>query len=325
MPAINADDGCPLNVEVEGREGAPVLMLSNSLGTNLHMWDDQAPEFAKHFRLVRYDRRGHGNSGVPKGPYSMERFGRDVLSIIDALKIKTINWCGLSMGGMVGQWLGANASNRIDKLVLSNTNFNYADKAPWSDRITFVREKGLRELVGPNMERWFTKDFRARAPQAINRMTEMFVATNPAGYTEVRSLISRHVAGADVCDDTSAGRQQDGFDVGRDRNGDAHHRADGWYLPHARGARSGLEIFYSRQRRHCVGALRYHSGLHGGAPRDRGRGRRHGLDHTDNARSAIRSRIAQPCFCFPSAGLRHQGRACAAACLATRCARRRTD
>ena len=86
MPTINADDGCPLHVEVEGREGAPVLMLSNSLGTNLHMWDDQAPEFAKHFRLVRYDRRGHGKSGVPKGPYSMERFGRDVLSVIDALK-----------------------------------------------------------------------------------------------------------------------------------------------------------------------------------------------------------------------------------------------
>jgi 3-oxoadipate enol-lactonase len=112
----------------------------------------------------------------------MERFGRDVLSIIDALKIKTINWCGLSMGGMVGQWLGANAANRVDKLVLSNTNFNYADKNPWSDRITFVREKGLGELVGPNMERWFTQDFRARAPQAITRMTEMFVATNPAGY-----------------------------------------------------------------------------------------------------------------------------------------------
>lgn len=182
MPTINADDGCPLHVEVEGREGAPVLMLSNSLGTNLHMWDDQAPEFTKHFRLVRYDRRGHGKSGVPQGPYSMERFGRDVLSIIDALKIKTINWCGLSMGGMVGQWLGANAPNRIDKLVLSNTNFNYADKTPWSDRIKFVREKGLGELVGPNMERWFTKDFRGRAPHAITRMTEMFVATNPAGY-----------------------------------------------------------------------------------------------------------------------------------------------
>jgi len=101
---INADDGCPIRVEVEGRDGAPVLMLSNSLGTNMHMWDDQVPEFTKHFRVVRYDRRGHGQSGVPNGPYSMERFGRDALSILDALKIKKTSWCGLSMGGMVGQW-----------------------------------------------------------------------------------------------------------------------------------------------------------------------------------------------------------------------------
>jgi 3-oxoadipate enol-lactonase len=182
MPTINADDGCPLHVDVEGREGAPVLLLSNSLGTNLHMWDEQAPEFAKHFRLVRYDRRGHGKSGAPKGPYSMERFGRDVLSILNALKIDRTNWCGLSMGGMVGQWLGANAKDRIDKLILSNTNFHYADKTPWNDRIKLVREKGLGELVGTNMERWFTKDFRTRAPQAIARMTEAFLATNPVGY-----------------------------------------------------------------------------------------------------------------------------------------------
>jgi len=101
MPMIDAD-GCPLNVEVEGREGAPVLMLSNSLGTDLHMWDDQAPEFAKHFRLVRWDRRGHGKSGTSKGPYSFDLFGRDILKIMDALKIKKMNWCGLSMGGMDG-------------------------------------------------------------------------------------------------------------------------------------------------------------------------------------------------------------------------------
>lgn len=182
MPMINADDGCPLNVQVEGSDSAPVLMLSNSLGTNLHMWDDQAAEFAKRFRLVRYDRRGHGKSGAPKGPYSFERFGRDILAIIDALKIKKMNWCGLSMGGMDGQWLGANAPDRVEKLVLANTNFYYADKAPWADRIKFVQQKGLGELVGPNMERWFTQGFRERAPQAIARMTEMFVATNPSGY-----------------------------------------------------------------------------------------------------------------------------------------------
>jgi 3-oxoadipate enol-lactonase len=182
MPMIQADDGCQLNVMVEGSESAPALMLSNSLGTNLHMWDDQAPEFAKHFRLVRYDRRGHGKSEVPNGPYSMERFGRDVISILDALKIKKTNWCGLSMGGMVGQWLGARAPDRVDKLILSNTNYNYADKAPWNDRIKFVKEKGLAELVDPNMERWFTKEFRARAPQTIARMKEIFLTTKTPGY-----------------------------------------------------------------------------------------------------------------------------------------------
>ena len=181
MPMIDAD-GCPINVEVAGSDSAPVLILSNSLGTNLHMWDDQVGEWSKHFRVVRYDRRGHGKSGVPKGPYSMERFGRDVIAIADALKAKTFNWCGLSMGGMVGQWLGANAPDRVEKLILSNTHYNYADKALWSDRIKMVQEKGLAPLVDPNMERWFTKGFRDREPQAIAKMKENFLATNPAGY-----------------------------------------------------------------------------------------------------------------------------------------------
>lgn len=182
MPKIEADDGCKINVEVSGPENAPALMLSNSLGTDLHMWDDQADAFARHFRLVRYDRRGHGRSDVPRGPYSFDRFGRDIVAILDALNIKKAHWCGLSMGGMDGQWLGANAPDRVEKLVLANTNFYYADKAPWADRIKFVQTKGLREMVGPNMERWFTKGFRERAPQAMARMTEMFVATNPGGY-----------------------------------------------------------------------------------------------------------------------------------------------
>lgn len=182
MPTINTADGCPIHVEVTGSESAPALMLSNSLGTNLHMWDDQAAEFAKHFRLIRYDRRGHGQSGAPKGPYSFDLFGRDILAVLDALKIEKTNWCGLSMGGMDGQWLGANAPERIEKLVLANTNYYYPDKGPWADRIKFVRDNGLEKLVGPNMERWFTKGFRERAPQAIERMTKMFLTSNKDGY-----------------------------------------------------------------------------------------------------------------------------------------------
>jgi 3-oxoadipate enol-lactonase len=112
----------------------------------------------------------------------MERLGRDVLAVIDALEIAKINWCGLSMGGMVGQWLGAHAPGRVDKLVLSNTSSFFPDKSIWEGRLKTVRDKGLAAIVDANMERWFTKDFRERSPQAIAKMREMFLATKADGY-----------------------------------------------------------------------------------------------------------------------------------------------
>ena len=182
MPMINADDGCPIHVEVAGSDSAPALMLSNSLGTNLNMWDDQVDTWSKHFRVIRYDRRGHGRSGAPQGPYSMERFGRDVISVLDALDVKKTNWCGLSMGGMVGQWLGANAPTRMNRMILSNTACYYADKPFWNGRIKLLREKGLGAIVDPTIERWFTKDFRDSAPQTIADMSRMLLATPLEGY-----------------------------------------------------------------------------------------------------------------------------------------------
>jgi 3-oxoadipate enol-lactonase len=181
MPEISAD-GTAIHVEVEGTEGAPVLMLSNSLGTNLHMWDDQIPTFARHFRLVRFDRRGHGGSAVPKGPYSIERLGRDALAVIDGLGIAKVNWCGLSMGGMEGMWLGANAASRIDKLILSNTASYFPDRTMWDGRIKIARDKGLAALVDATIERWFTAEFRQRSPQAVARIREMFLSTDVEGY-----------------------------------------------------------------------------------------------------------------------------------------------
>jgi 3-oxoadipate enol-lactonase len=182
MPDIKTDDGCTIHAEMAGPERAPVLMLSNSLGTDLRMWDDQVGPFTQHFRLLRYDRRGHGKSSVPKGPYTMERLGHDVVAVLDGLGIQKINWCGLSMGGMVGMWLGANAANRVDKLILSNTSSYFPDKTMWEGRIKLVREKGLAEIVDANMERWFTKGFRERAPGAMAKMRDMFVATKVDGY-----------------------------------------------------------------------------------------------------------------------------------------------
>jgi len=182
MPDIKVDDGCTIHAEIEGPERAPVLMLSNSLGTDLHMWDEQAGPLTRHFRLVRYDRRGHGKSDAPKGPYTMERLGRDVLGVLDGLGIQKINWCGLSMGGMVGMWLGANAGDRIDKLILSNTSAHFPDPTVWDARIEMVRDVGLAGIVDTNMERWFTKSFRERASQTMAKMRKMFVATNIEGY-----------------------------------------------------------------------------------------------------------------------------------------------
>ena len=181
MPVIDAD-GCPIHVEVTGPDGAPALMLSNSLGTTLHMWDAQIPAFSEKFRVVRYDRRGHGRSGVSPGPYSMARFGQDAIAIMDALGLQKVNWLGLSMGGMVGQWLGANAPDRIAKLILSNTTSHYADKAPWDLRIKTIREKGLGALADTVMTIWFTERFRKSNPDDVARMRAMLIATPPEGY-----------------------------------------------------------------------------------------------------------------------------------------------
>jgi 3-oxoadipate enol-lactonase len=181
MPVIDAQ-GCPIYVELEGPESAPTLILSNSLGTTLRMWDWQVASFTQHFRLLRFDRRGHGKSGKPPGPYSMEMLSRDVLAIMDRLSIQKACWCGLSMGGMEGMWLGANAPERFERMVLSNTSSYFPDKKGWNDRLRMVREKGVPAFAAPNMERWFTKSFRERNPQDVSVIQEMFAETPLEGY-----------------------------------------------------------------------------------------------------------------------------------------------
>jgi 3-oxoadipate enol-lactonase len=181
MP-IAQSNGCPIHYEVEGDANKPVLMFCNSLGTNLHMWDGQMPAALKQFRVVRYDRRGHGKSGVPAGPYTMEMLGRDALAVLDAAKVEKTNWCGLSMGGMVGMWLGANAPQRVNRLILSNTAAYFPDKEIWNGRIKTVQEKGLQAVVQGTLERWFTAPFREREPQKVKAIADMFLATKPEGY-----------------------------------------------------------------------------------------------------------------------------------------------
>ena len=189
MPMIDAD-GCLLHVSVEGRQGGPTLMLSNSLGCTLQMWQPQMKALTQLFRVIRYDRRGHGKSGVPPGPYSMDRFGRDVLAILDDLNIDKVHWCGLSMGGMVGQWLGANAPERIGKLILANTACYYPDPTNWLNRIRAVRQGGIEGVADAVMASWLTADFREREPQATATMRAMLIASPVEGYLAACEALS---------------------------------------------------------------------------------------------------------------------------------------
>ena len=188
MPMIDAD-GCLLNVSVEGRDGGPTLMLSNSLGCTMAMWEPQMAALTKLFRVIRYDRRGHGKSGM-NGPVSMERYGRDVLAILDDLNIDRVHWCGLSMGGMVGQWLGAHAPERFDRIVLANTSCYYPDPTNWHNRIKAVREGGLASVADAVIAGWLTAEFREREPDTTAKMKAMLLASPVEGYIAACEALS---------------------------------------------------------------------------------------------------------------------------------------
>ena len=181
MPFHDTGTG-KLYYELDGPEGAPLLVLSNSLGTTMAMWLPQLPALTDHFRVLRYDTRGHGQSAVSPGPYTIAQLGRDVLSLLDALKVQHVHFCGLSMGGMTGMWLGVNAPERIDRLVLCNTSAAIGLPEVWNTRIAKVRQDGMEGIIDSVLERWFTADFLAHAPAQIERVRQMLRATPVDGY-----------------------------------------------------------------------------------------------------------------------------------------------
>jgi 3-oxoadipate enol-lactonase len=171
------------NVAVDGPREAPVLMLSNSLGSDLRMWDPQMPDLTKVFRVIRYDSRGHGASPADEGPYTIEKLGRDALAILDKLGVDKAHWLGLSKGGMVGQWLLANAPGRIARAVIANTSAYMGAAADiWNARATAAREQGMLSLVDGTLQRWFTAEFRAKNPEIMEKIGDMIARTPAHGY-----------------------------------------------------------------------------------------------------------------------------------------------
>jgi len=171
-----------LHYRFDGTPDAPVLVLSNSLGTTLSMWDAQVGDFARRFRVLRYDARGHGASSVTPGPYTIAQLGRDAADLLDALDLARVRFCGLSLGGMVGQWIAASAPSRVDRLVLCNTAARIPVREAYDARIAAVRQGGMAAVTGAVLERWFTADFRTRAPDKVAPVRDLLLACPPDGY-----------------------------------------------------------------------------------------------------------------------------------------------
>jgi 3-oxoadipate enol-lactonase len=182
MPLADVN-GTRLNYRWDGPEQGTVVMFSNSLASALSMWDLQVPPLVEAgYRVLRYDSRGHGQSEVPSAPYSIEMLAADAVGLMDALGLEKVHFCGLSMGGMVGQMLGARHGDRLISLVLSSTSAHMPPRKSWDERIKTVRENGMDALVDATIDRWFTKAGQERLAVEVGKIRRLILHTRTDGF-----------------------------------------------------------------------------------------------------------------------------------------------
>ncbi|APA63721.1 bifunctional 3-oxoadipate enol-lactonase/4-carboxymuconolactone decarboxylase PcaDC [Maribacter sp. 1_2014MBL_MicDiv] len=186
------------NYKLQGTPNSPVLMFSNSLGADLTMWDELVPYLLPYFRVLQYDTRGHGQSELTDGPYTIEQLGHDVIDLLDTLKIDKVYFCGLSMGGLIGQYLGINHPDRLYKLIISNTDAKIGTVERWNDRIETINEQGMQAIVDATMEKWFTESYHQTHPSRVAEMKKIFLANRPEGYTACCAAIGNADFRADI-------------------------------------------------------------------------------------------------------------------------------
>lgn len=185
------------NYKITGTPNSPVLVFSNSLGADMGMWEELIPFLLPYFQVLQYDTRGHGGSEVTENSYTIDLLGNDLIDLLNELKIEKVYFCGLSMGGLIGQWLGIHHPNRILKLIISNTNAKIGTAETWNDRINTIKKDGMRAIVDGTMERWFTDDFRKNNLNRIAEIKAVFVKNNGLGYANCCTA----VRDADFTDD----------------------------------------------------------------------------------------------------------------------------
>src|SRR6202521_5712136 len=180
-----------LNFRADGPPGAPVLVLSHALGLSLAQWDPQVAPLSRAFRVVRYDHRGHGGSPVPAGPYAIEELRLELIYLLDRLRLDRVSFCGLSLGGMVGMWVAANAPERIDLLVLCCTTARMPRPDDFAVRARTVREHGIEPIAQALIGRWFTRRFRVHHPDTVARIRDVLLSTPREGYAGACEAIAQ--------------------------------------------------------------------------------------------------------------------------------------
>jgi len=181
MPAVENSE-VRIHYELSGNDRGEVLVLGNSIGSNLGLWNKVLPALEKEYVVLRYDMRGHGMSSTPPRPYSLDQLGGDVLFLLDSLGMNRVSFCGLSLGGIVAMWLGIHAPERVRRLVLANTAASIGTPKMWDERIATVQSTDMGTLAKAVLTRWFTPSYCEAHPDEMKIARDMIAFTDRNGY-----------------------------------------------------------------------------------------------------------------------------------------------
>nr|MBP8207534.1 3-oxoadipate enol-lactonase [Acinetobacter sp.] len=190
MPKFISNDA-EINYQTFGDASQPAIIFSNSLGTQFNMWQPQISFFEKKFYVICYDTRGHGASSAPQGPYSIEQLGTDVVHLLDHLNIEKASFCGISMGGLTGQWLAIHHPERFNHVIVCNTAAKIGQEQAWNDRAQLVREQGLKPIAETAASRWFTEPFIRSNTAIVESLSNDLGAGSPEGYASCCEALAK--------------------------------------------------------------------------------------------------------------------------------------
>ncbi|MGE8623697.1 3-oxoadipate enol-lactonase [Acinetobacter schindleri] len=190
MPTFTSNDA-QINYQTFGDASKPALVFSNSLGTKFSMWQPQIDFFQKDYFVICYDTRGHGGSEAPQGPYTIDQLGQDVVNLLDHLNIEKAAFCGISMGGLTGQWLAINRPERFNQVIVCNTAAKIGQEKAWLERATLVREQGLTLIASTAAGRWFTEAFVQSNLDIITKLSNDLGAGSPEGYASCCEALAK--------------------------------------------------------------------------------------------------------------------------------------